>query len=401
MSALTGALSASRGSLTLTAASGATAQDQLQARHRRIQREERLAVLKQFLAGFSDAHASQSTMSAVAIKPEGLSSLGTAGRKAHVGMRVAAVHRAPKDPIVLCHGLFGYDVINIGPETLPWLQLKYWKGIAEALRDLGCKVHISRVGPVASLRTRAHELHDYLETIGKGQRINLMAHSMGGLDCRYVISHMPSRSYQVNSLTTIATPHRGSSFMDWISEALGVGHMSEYAKRQVDDVVCDFLAKAEHKAGVEGVGTQALKEGKPSTRPPSSQPINPIIRAIFSPLDAPAFTNLTTSYCEAFNRVTPDRPDVHYASYAAVTDVGVLAPLYFPYRIIKGREGPNDGLVSLNSARWGQFMGSVKCDHWELIPPRMRGFMSSGNRSGFDSVEFYLGVATGLADKGY
>ncbi|KAJ3054360.1 hypothetical protein HK097_002024 [Rhizophlyctis rosea] len=324
----------------------ATAQDQLDARDRKLKQAERLAVLKDFIAGFS---ASNTANASTNVDPV------VDSRKSHLGYRTAAVYRAPRDPIVLCHGLFGFDVL--GPETMPWLQIRYWKGIVEALRDIGCKVYVSKVGSVASLRTRAHELHSYLEANGKGQRINLVAHSMGGLDCRYVISHMPAANYQVNSLTTIATPHRGSTFMDWVSESVGVGHLNDYVKRQVDDVVCGFLAKAEKKAGVSGVGTQAMDLAAPP-RTPTSQPINPVIRAMFAPLDAPAFTNLTTSYCEAFNRVTPDRPDVHYASYAAVTDVSVLAPLYFPYRIIRAREGENDGLVSLTSARWGQFMGT-------------------------------------------
>jgi triacylglycerol lipase len=42
-----------------------------------------------------------------------------------------------------------------------------------------------------------------------------MAHSMGGLDCRYLISRIKPDDYTPLSLTTISTPHRGSPFMDW------------------------------------------------------------------------------------------------------------------------------------------------------------------------------------------
>ena len=42
-----------------------------------------------------------------------------------------------------------------------------------------------------------------------------MAHSMGGLDCRHLITHVQPSDYTPLSLTTISTPHRGSPFMDW------------------------------------------------------------------------------------------------------------------------------------------------------------------------------------------
>ncbi|KAJ3299390.1 hypothetical protein HK104_009091 [Borealophlyctis nickersoniae] len=370
-----------------------TAQDQLDERQRKITSDGRAA--KAWTVWMKFNPLSSSVEGARGRLSSELDVKGSIARKAHVGYITKANYRPPRDPVVLCHGLFGYDVL--GPEALPWLQLKYWKGIADALKDLGAQVYISRVGPVASLRTRANELHTYLEANMAGKRVNLIAHSMGGLDCRYVITHLPSSNYKVNSLTTIATPHRGSSFMDFCRDMLGVGHLSHYIKKQMDDVVSAFLAKAEAQAGVAGRGTEATQNAN------QKQVVNPIIRAMFAPLDAPAFTNLTRDYCEAFNRLTPDRPDVHYQSYAAVTDVSVLAPLYFSHRIIKSREGVNDGLVSLESAKWGQFMGTVNCDHWELIPPRLKGLSQAvrAKKQGFDSVDFYLGMATSLHDKGF
>lgn len=66
--------------------------------------------------------------------------------------------------------------------------------------------------------------------------------------------------------------------------------------------------------------------------------------------NAPAFTNLTTEYCAgtlyvtvAFNKVTLDDPNVHYASYAATANVTIRQPLQFAHRIVSEREGENDG----------------------------------------------------------
>ncbi|KAI8915859.1 Alpha/Beta hydrolase protein [Gorgonomyces haynaldii] len=301
--------------------------------------------------------------------------------KAHLGLLTSTGFRATKHPVVLCHGLFGYDVIKVHPILFqkPPIEIRYWNVIENALRKLGCKVHTARVGTVSSLRQRAHQLHEFVESKLAGQKVNFVGHSMGGLDSRYLISHIPDRSYDVKSLTTVATPHRGSSFMDWVKETIKVGCISDYARKEKQDVVLrafdiDFVESG----------------GKRNIIPPIDL------------LNAPAFTNLTSEYCTAFNKVTPNDENVYYCSYAAVTHVPALAPLHFSYKIIRDREGENDGLVSLESAQWGDFITTVNCDHWELIPPKLR---SIGNNLGirqrhFDSVEFYLQIVTDLANKG-
>ncbi|KAJ3160337.1 hypothetical protein HDU86_000671 [Geranomyces michiganensis] len=346
-------------------------------------------------------------------------------RQAHVGFVLKQNYKAPRDPMVLCHGLFGFDVL--GPPGVPGLQIHYWRGIQEALRDIGCKVQVSRVGSVAALKSRAHELRDFLETRMEGQSINLVAHSMGGLDCRYVITHLPSSKFKVNSLTTVATPHFGSSFMDWCRDSFGVGLLQDYISKQLDDVVSQHLAAkiassapaGSSQAAADDIASEptsssseaaaASSSSQSFSRPERPQMTHeaaqtlirthPLIRALCSPLNSPAFANLTRDYCRTFNELTPNAADVHYASYAAVAPkMSPLAPLYFSHRIVSEREGPNDGLVSLQSAQWGEFMGAVQCDHWQLIPPRIRQVI---RKDAFDSIGFYLNLATQLAEKGY
>ncbi|KAJ3183851.1 hypothetical protein HDU87_005967 [Geranomyces variabilis] len=346
-------------------------------------------------------------------------------RRAHIGLVVQQNHKAPRDPMVLCHGLFGFDVL--GPQAVPGLQIHYWRGISEALREIGCKVQVSRVGSVAALKSRAHQLRDFLETRMEGQGINLVAHSMGGLDCRYVITHLPSSKFKVNSLTTVATPHCGSSFMDWCRDSFGVGLLQDYIRKQLDDVVSQHLAAtiassapagssqsaADDIASESNSSSSAAAAASSSSSSAASAPrpqmtheaaqtlirTHPLIRALCSPLDSPAFANLTLDYCRTFNELTPDVAEVHYASYAAVAPkMSPLAPLYFSHRIVSEREGPNDGLVALESAKWGEFMGTLECDHWQLIPPRIRQIV---RRDTFDPIGFYLNLATQLAEKGY
>ena len=78
-------------------------------------------------------------------------------------------------------------------------------------------VIIDRTG---SIQLRATRLDAQLQSHARGRGINFLAHSMGGLDCRHLISHIKPTEYAPLSLTSISTPHRGSPFMDWCAVSL-------------------------------------------------------------------------------------------------------------------------------------------------------------------------------------
>ncbi|KAI9344877.1 Alpha/Beta hydrolase protein [Obelidium mucronatum] len=344
-----------------------------------------------------------STLSFVRKDPEPLASPNVQvawDPKRFASLRVGGVdYRPTKYPIVLLHGLFGYDKITFGPETNPFLQLHYWRGISEALQHLGCEVYVPSNGAVSSIRSRAYALDKFLSETLPNREINLVAHSMGGLDARYLISHInghgSNRPYSINSLTTIATPHRGSSFMDFVQEVLGVGYVLD-----VQDPVVEELKQRRAKA--EDVMVSHRMKNKYY-----------VLKSVCSRFDKPAYANLTREYCDAFNAVTPNRSTVHYNSYAAVAKISRLDPLYISQRVITMREGPNDGLVSLDSAKWGDFEGIVpNVDHWGLLPPRSlkrrrdsiadeienKKMAKSG---GYCSLDFYMSVVDTLGAKGF
>ena len=86
--------------------------------------------------------------------------------------------------------------------------------------------------------------------------------------------------------------------------------------------------------------------------------------------DSPAYANLTTRYLtKIFNPRTPDDPRVRYFSVAGRSGpLNIWHPLWFPKVVLDGanRDG-NDGLVSVESARWGEFLGTLEgADHWAL-----------------------------------
>jgi triacylglycerol lipase len=87
--------------------------------------------------------------------------------------------------------------------------------------------------------------------------------------------------------------------------------------------------------------------------------------------DSPAYANLTTRYLtKIFNPRTPDDPRVRYFSLAGRTGpLNIWHPLWLPKVILDGADGRegNDGLVSVESARWGKFLGTLEgADHWAL-----------------------------------
>ncbi|MGH9884877.1 MAG: esterase/lipase family protein, partial [bacterium] len=136
------------------------------------------------------------------------------------------VERGPPLPVVLVHGLFGFDRIGV-----PGARFDYFRGIAKHLETLGCAAHAVRLPASASVPERARELVAAIEALPH-DRIDLIAHSLGGLDARFALSHL-GLARRVRSLVTVGTPHRGTPLadlalkgpLDWarrIVRALGV-----------------------------------------------------------------------------------------------------------------------------------------------------------------------------------
>jgi len=192
---------------------------------------------------------------------------------------------------------------------------------------------------------------------------------MGGLDCRHLISQLRPTSYRPISLTTLSTPHQGSSFMDFCRDYLGLGRISPTKS---------IASKSSTKALSAGDGM--VKEEKPKKlAATTSTSLSSTILThtmLARTLDTPAYANLTTTFLQnTFNPNTPDSHSVEYFSFGAVVpkpqpgekDEGlpIWHPLCLPHKVVTEREGrENDGLVSLKSARWGKFVGVLSCDHW-------------------------------------
>jgi triacylglycerol lipase len=247
-------------------------------------------------------------------------------------------------PIVLVHGLFGFDEIRLGR----WLLAAYFRGIPEALARGGNRVLVARLSPTAGVADRAAQLQAFLDSHLSGEPAHLFCHSMGGLDGRYMVSRL-GMAPRVLTLTTLGTPHRGSPFADW-----GVRRFERL--------------------------------------------LRPLL--VLSGIPFEAFYDLTVERCRRFNEQTPDAPGVRYFSVAGRFRPTLLWPEWqLPARVLERAEGPNDGVVSVASATWGESCEVWdEGDHLNLVNWPRRG--PPGRRQK-ERVDEYVRLVRRLADEGF
>lgn len=234
---------------------------------------------------------------------------------------------------------------------------------AMSLRSHGVVAYAPNVAAYNTVAVRSQmwrrRIEHVLEETG-ADRVNLIAQSMGGLDARYMISELGMHA-SIASLVTVSTPHRGSGVASIVVErpervrTLLGGVFDWMGALALEDATSDFLTSV---------------------------------------------AQLTPEYVQQeFNPKVPDHPDVRYYSYAGVagkgTDVPITLFLEVLNRPLYAREGPNDGFVSVESARWGEFLGTIDADHVQQVG------LTYMRRSTFDSNEFYGDVARHLAKEGF
>lgn len=135
-----------------------------------------------------------------------------------------------KNPIVLAHGLFGFDDI---------LGVDYWYKIPEALQKDGAQVFLTSVANSNSPEIRGEQLISEIERVlalTGANKVNLIGHSHGGPTARYVSSVRPDLIASVSSVSGVnkGTPvadtlmewNNGSTEFSWVLENLG-GALSE------------------------------------------------------------------------------------------------------------------------------------------------------------------------------
>ena len=261
-----------------------------------------------------------------------------------------------KYPILMVHGVFFRD----------FEYFNYWGRIPKDLEDNGATIYYGNHHSAASVVDCGVELAERIKEIVEStgcEKVNIIAHSKGGLDSRYAISKCGMEKY-VASLTTINTPHRGCEFADYLLNKMPQG---------LKDGVAATYNAALHKLGDE----------------------NPDFIA--------AVTDLTASACEKFNDEIFDSPEVYYKSIGSKMNVASSGrfPLNFSHHLVKYFDGANDGLVGEKSFPWGtdytflSIAGVRGISHGDMID------LNRENIKGFDVREYYVNLVSELREKGY
>lgn len=258
-------------------------------------------------------------------------------------------------PLLLVHGVFFRD----------YKHFNYWGRIPGELERHGAVIyygnHASASSVADSARELDHRIRQIVEETGCG-KVNIIAHSKGGLDCRYALSHLGTDEY-VASLTTINTPHRGCRFADYLlskvpeSQKNRIARTYNRALRRMGDNSPDFLA---------------------------------------------AVQDLTEEACQQRNETVRNSGQVYYQSVGSKlrTPSGGRFPLNFSYYLVNHFDGANDGLVGEESFPWGENFRMVEAkgrrgiSHGDMID------LNRENFDGFDVREFYVELVHELKDHG-
>ncbi|MFB9189692.1 esterase/lipase family protein [Vibrio ostreicida] len=130
----------------------------------------------------------------------------------------ASGYTQTKYPIVLVHGLFGFDTLA---------GLDYFYGIPQALTRGGANVYVAQVSAINSTEVRGEQLLKQVETllvVTGADKVNLVGHSHGGPTARYVASVSP---HLVASVTSIGGVNKGSKVADIVRGTIPEGSILE------------------------------------------------------------------------------------------------------------------------------------------------------------------------------
>lgn len=263
-------------------------------------------------------------------------------------------------PILLVHGI-GFRDNKF---------LNYWGRIPKELEREGATIYYGNQDSWGSVESNAETIKKTIETIlnetGKS-KVNIIAHSKGGLDCRYLIASLEMAPY-VASLSTISTPHHGSKALDILSKfpKFIVKIVSFFVNlwfRILGDKHPDFLSTV---------------------------------------------TLLNTKNMILFNQQNQDQEGVYYQSFGFKMKNSFSDWfLFFPHLVLQLIEGDNDGIVSVNAAVWTNYQGTFSgqnrrgVSHLDEVDFRRRNFRKKNDNPGITDIRlFYKEILKDLKTRG-
>ncbi|WP_421132736.1 lipase family alpha/beta hydrolase [Alteromonas sp. A079] len=260
---------------------------------------------------------------------------------------LSGTYAKTKYPIVLVHGLFGFDDI---------LFVDYFYKVPHKLTRNGAQVYIAEVAPANSTEVRGEQLLQYIDEVlalSGAEKVNIIGHSHGGPTARYAASVAPDK---VASVTSVGGVNWGSAVADMLRNGLAEDSIQEGTVGLVVDAFANVIELA-------------------SGSDPRDQPTDAV----------EALNSLSTNGTLAFNRRYPEgmpsaycRNDgkmlaengVHYFSWSGGRTYTNALDVVDPFLAITGLafNEPNDGLVSTCSSHLGKVLkDNYKMNHLDEV----------------------------------
>ena len=235
--------------------------------------------------------------------------------------------------IILVHGILGFS---------RKFGIDYFRGLPEHFREKGLTVFVPALDPTQGIEFRGGQLRDQIQAafnageLAPDQKTHIIAHSLGGLDSRYILSPANPNPVQdrIQSLTTIATPHRGAPIADALDDPAALLPFPHLPFPSMPNLL-------EPALNALGISLNGLRD-------------------------------LTSRACRIFSEKYPNHPKVAYFSSAGSGRPGFpptsAAFLLFHQYISAATGDANDGMVPVASAQWGNFDQTTwPGDHGEMI----------------------------------
>lgn len=256
-----------------------------------------------------------------------------------------------KYPVILVHGINSKD------------YKLFWGNIPKRLEELGLKVYFGNTDAWGSIENNAEYLKETVDKVLSEcncNKVNIIAHSKGGIDSRYLISSL-NYGDKVASLTTISTPHKGAELADYI-----------------------FEHKSINKTIVKNTINLFVKLFGDNTPEPYV-----------------LLSELTTKSMEEFNLNNPNDDRVVYLSYYSsmkhsYDDVSLFLTHWYLSKVA----GENDGIVTVDSAKWGENHKLVEGKNRQGISHIDMVDFKRFKISGVDIPEIYIEIVKELEGRG-
>jgi triacylglycerol lipase len=256
-----------------------------------------------------------------------------------------------KYPVVLVHGIVAHDRGGI---------IDFWGRVPKKLQENNIKVFFGNTDAWGSYESNAELLKATIDKIldeTKSEKVNIIAHSKGGIDSRYLIWKY-NYGDKVASLTTISTPHHGAKIADLI-------YSQEIIHTRISKKALMIFGKLYGD-------------------------INPDLLNVNY--------QLTTEKMKEFNETIGMDHRVYYQSiYTVMRNSFDDLMFFYSHWCLKSVDGDSDGIVSENSARWGDNIIKIEggISHAEIVDYKRRKI------SGINIVNIYMKIASELSEKGF